>query len=238
MKAVSCLIALAMVGGAVAQGLGPEEILEKVRSVWQPESFHARVMIEEHRGGEPRRWEAEVWSEGEDKALIRILHPEEEAGSGYLVLDDDVWYYSPQAGVSIQLPALALSAGAFGGVAALEDLFRGTLSEECEVTVEARDGGWLLTLIPRPEAPVVWGRLELQVREDFAPLELRFLDQRGDLVRVARASRFINVNGKSFPTVLEIEEASGDRTVERFLEPRIGIDIPDEVFTLEFLEGR
>ncbi|MBC7097819.1 outer membrane lipoprotein-sorting protein [Candidatus Bipolaricaulota bacterium] len=219
-----------------AQILTPEGILERVREAWQPASFHGRVILEQLEDTEARSWELEVWSGGE-KALIRVLSPEEEAGSGYLVLGDQIWYYSPEVGFPIQLPELALAEGAFGGAAALEDLFRGALAEECEVTAEPRDGGWLLTLVPEPEAPVVWGRLELHVREDFALLEMRFFDQRGELFRTIRASEFIDAGGRPFPTVVEIEEADGDRAVERILEPELGIDIPDKVFTLEFLEG-
>jgi len=231
------LFALFLVGSALAQGLAPEEILERVKEAWQPESFHARVALEVQEGEDVRRWEFEVWSEGK-KALIRVLFPEEEAGSGYLVLEDEVWYYSPDVGVSIRLPELALAEGAFGGAAALEDIFRGTLTEECEVSSRPRDGGWLLVLTPKPEAPVVWGRLELIVREDFALLEMRFFDQRGELLRTVRAKEFIEVDGKPFPTVVEIAEADGDRTVERIIAPEIGVAIPDGVFTLEFLEGR
>lgn len=231
------MFALWLGGSALAQGLAPEEILEKVKEAWQPESFHARVALEVAEGERVQRWELEVWSERE-RALIRVLSPEEEAGSGYLVLEDAVWYYSPEVGISIQLPELALAEGAFGGAAALEDLFRGTLAAECEVNAEPLDGGWLLTLVPKPEAPVVWGRLELAVREDFALLEMRFFDQRGELFRTVRASGFIDAGGRPFPTVVEVGEADGDWAVERILEPGIGIDIPDGVFTLEFLEGR
>ena len=221
----------------LAQGPSAVEVLEEVRAAWQPASFHARVVLEVQKEKETRTWELEIWSEGE-KALIRVLSPEEEAGSGYLVLGDEVWYYSPEVGVLIQLPSLALSEGTFGGAAALEDLFRGTLSEECEVNAESLDGGWLLVLVPRPEAPVVWGRLELLVRGDYALLEMRFYDQRGELSRTVRASQFIEAQGRPFPTVIEIEEADGDRTLERILALEIGMDIPDEIFTQEFLEGR
>lgn len=229
--------ALVLAVPLLAQGSSAVEVLEEVQAAWQPASFHARVVLEVQEKDENRGWEFEVWSEGEDKALIRVLSPEEEAGSGYLVLGDEVWYYSPEVGASIQLPSFALFEGAFGGVAALEDLFRGTLSEECEVSAEPLGGGWLLVLVPKPEAPVVWGRLELSVRGDYALLEMRFYDQRGELFRTVRASDFIEAQSRPFPTVIEIEEAEGDRAVERILEPEIGIDIPDEVFTLEFLEG-
>lgn len=233
---LSASLMLVMCG--LAQGPTAEQILEEVREAWQPESFHARVALEVQEGEGVRRWEFEVWSEGRDKALLRVLSPEEEAGSGYLVLGDEVWYYSPDVGVPIELPALALSEGAFGGAAALEDIFRGTLTEECEVSSTPRDGGWLLVLTPEPEAPVVWGRLELIVREDFALLEMRFFDQRGELLRTVRAKEFIEIDGKPFPAVVEIAEADGDRTVERIIDPEIGVAIPDGVFTLEFLEGR
>lgn len=232
------LLCLTFAASALGQGLTAEELLAEVRAAWRPASFHARVVLEVQEEDEIRRWELEVWSEGEDKALIRVLSPEEEASSGYLVLGEEVWYYLPEVGTSIQLPSFALFEGAFGGAAALEDLFRGTLSEECEVTAEPRDGGWLLVLVPKSEAPVVWGRLELSVRGDYALLEMRSYDQRGELFRTVRASDFIEVQGRPFPTVIEIEEADGDRAVERILAPEIGIDIPDEVFTLEFLEGR
>ncbi len=232
------LAVLMLAAPVLAQGPSAVEVLEEVRAAWQPASFHARAILEVQGERETQRWEFEVWSEGEDKALIRVLSPEEEAGSGYLVLGDEVWYYSPEVGTSIQLPSFALFEGTFGGAAALEDLFRGTLSEECEVTAEPHGDGWLLVLVPKPTAPVVWGKLELSVRGDYALLEMRFYDQRGDLFRTVRASGFIEAQGRPFPTVIEIEEADGDRTVERILEPEIGIDIPDEVFTLESLEGR
>ena len=231
------LLCLTFAASALGQGLTAEEVLAEVRAAWQPASFHARVVLEVQEEEETQSWELEVWSEGE-KALIRVLSPEEEAGSGYLVLEDEVWYYSPEVGTSIQLPSFALFEGTFGGAAALEDIFRGTLSEECEVTAEPHGDGWLLVLVPKPTAPVVWGKLELSVRGDYALLEMRFYDQRGDLFRTVRASGFIEAQGRPFPTVIEIEEADGDRTVERILEPEIGIDIPDEVFTLESLEGR
>lgn len=237
-RALAAVTSLAIAGAALAQGLSPEEILERVRAAWQPQSFHARVILEVQEGGEAQSWELEVWSEGEERALIRVLAPEEEAGSGYLVLGDEVWYYAPQVGTAIQLPPLALSQGTFGGAAALEDIFRGTLAEECQVSAEPLEGGWLLVLTPKPEAPVVWGRLELTVREDFALLGMRFFDQRGELLRTVRASGFVEAEGRPLPTVIEVEEADGDRAVERLIEPKIGVEIPDEVFTLEFLEGR
>jgi len=226
-----------LVVSGLAQELTAEEVLERVRAAWRAQSFHGLVELEVQQQGETRGWRLEVWSQGEERALIRVLAPEEEAGSGYLVLGDEVWYYSPEIGEAIQLPAFALAEGAFGEAVALEDVFRGTLAGEYEASLEPWQDGYLLILIPKPAAPVVYGGLKLLVREDYALLEIRYFDQRGNLLRVARFSEFIDVDGRPVPTVAEVEEVDGDKTVEQLIEPEFGIEIPEEVFTLESLEG-
>lgn len=235
-----CLVVTALSGAyfvpAVAQGPTAEEILEEVRAAWHATSFHSLVLLEVQQGAQTRSWRLEVWSQGE-QALVRVLAPQEEAGSGYLILGEEIWYYSPDVGSAIQLPPLALAEGAFGGALALEDVFRGTLTDDYQVASEPQDGGYLLLLSPNPLALVVYGKLELLVRADFALLEIRYFDQRGELLRVARFSGFLQAEGRPFPTVVVIEEPDGDRTVERMLDPQLGIEIPAEVFTLEFLEG-
>ncbi|MBC7317984.1 outer membrane lipoprotein-sorting protein [Candidatus Bipolaricaulota bacterium] len=236
-RALAVSFVLLLAGLALAQDLAPEEILERVRAAWQPQSFWARVVLSVSEEGRTEEWEFEIWGE-DDKALVRVLSPEDEAGGGYLVVGDEVWYYSPKVGFSVQLPELALAESVFGGTAALEDLFRGTLAKECEVSADPWEEGWRLVLVPKPEAPVVWGKLELWVRKDFALSEMRFFDQRGEILRTVRASVFLEAGGLPFPTLIAIEDAHGNQALVQYVDLSLGIDIPDEVFTLEFLEGR
>ena len=193
---VSALLALGI--GALAQGISAEQVLAEVQAAWRSVSFHSLVLLDVQQGEQTRSWQLEVWSQG-DRALVRVLAPEEEAGSGYLVLGEEVWYYSPEVGSAIQLPPFALAEGAFGGTLALEDVFRGTLTDDYQASQELQDEGYLLVLSPKPTAPVVYGKLELLVRADFALLEIRYFDQRGELLRVARFSGFIRTEGGLSP---------------------------------------
>src|SRR3569833_3149702 len=44
-------------------------------------------------------------------------------------------------------------------------------------------GSYLIELIPKPNAPVVWGKVELALSADALPVEMRDFDEKGKLVR-------------------------------------------------------
>lgn len=223
---------------AWGQGLTPFQVVDRVRDNWQGSSFHCTVALEVTQSGTMRSYHVEVWSQGDDKGLIRFLAPEADAGSGYLMLGDEVWYYAPAAGKAISLPGIAAADALCGGGPAVEDLLHGTLSDRYEASY-VRDGtDYVITLTPLPDAPVVYGSLVVRVREDFALLEIVYNDQRGEMLRTARFSEYVTQGDRVLPTYLSIAERNGDLTVERLENPEFGIAIPDSVFTVENLEGR
>ena len=222
--------------------LTADEIFERTRSTWQGESFHATLELQITLGGAAKVHVLEVWTLGEDLALIRVLEPVEDAGSGYLEADGKLWYYSPLVGSPIELPAVALAQAVFGSGPSLDDLSHGTLSDDYDASVEeiAADDeaiDWFLTLIPHPDAPVVYGKLEIRVTADFVIEEIVYYDQRDAVVRTATFRDVIQVGGQSVPTRVEIEDASGDRTAQRIIDPEFDIDIDETLFTLENLAG-
>jgi len=80
----------------------------------QGESFHAVLRLDLTLSGQTESHVLEVWTLGEDYALIRILPPNPDAGTGYLKVKDDLWYYSPDVGMAIELPAIALGDALLG----------------------------------------------------------------------------------------------------------------------------
>ena len=65
-----------------------EEVLERTRAAWQGESFHGIAVLDVTEGAQTRSYRMEIWTEGEENALLRILEPEDQAGSGYLMTGD------------------------------------------------------------------------------------------------------------------------------------------------------
>jgi outer membrane lipoprotein-sorting protein len=223
--------------GVLAQEYEAFEVLDRARANWQGETFHGFVFLEIVQAGKTTVYRVEVWSQGDDYGLVRFLVPEADAGSGYLMVEDKVWYYAPAAGKAVPLPGIAAADSIFGSGPALEDLIHGTLSDKYDATM-ARDGtDYVLTLTPKPDAAVVYGSLVVRVRADFAIVSIEYYDQRGAVLRTARFSDYVDLPGRVIPTTIVIEEKNGDRSVERLENVEFGITIDPQVFTVENLEA-
>jgi len=70
---------------------------------------------------------------------------------------------------------------------------------EIEISFEGRREAaevWEFTLVPRPDAPVVWGRIVEQVRKsDMMPTWVRYFDEDGSLVRTMTFDDFRVMGG-------------------------------------------
>lgn len=231
-----------------------QDVLACARGNLVEGTFHGTIRLELTRPDFAKTYVMEAWTEGGDKALIRIHEPEGEAGSGYLQNGDDLWFYDPEAGVPISLPASALSEGFLGADLSLEDFYAGTLNESFDVELlgareahedesDARaDRVYQVRLIPKPEAPVVYGRIEIRVREsDCATIRMDYYDQRETLIRQAVFSEFETVGDEDsqrvFPLRMVFDDLTqeGSRTVETIEDYEFDIELPDETFTQECL---
>lgn len=253
--------ALALAGLVVGVSLSrlPEhptaqDILACARRNLVEGTFHGTVRLELFRPDYSKTYLLEAWTDGGDHALIRILEPEDEQGSGYLQVGDELWFYDPEAGQAIPLPASALSENFLGADLSLEDFYQGTLSESFDVELLGTraaspdesdvegDKIHTLRLVPKPEAPVVYGKIEISVRRsDCATLRLDYYDQRETLIRQASFSDFIAVGEEDDPRVVPLKMVfddllnEGSRTVETIKTYEFDIELPDEIFTLDCL---
>jgi hypothetical protein len=240
------LFVISVLKASGTEELGPEEILARANENWVGLSFHGIVRLEIIRPERSRLYRMEVWSESEgegEKFLIKIIEPEDEAGSGYLKVGDELWYYSPKIGQAVPLPPLAQGEAFLGSDLALEDVFKDTLSGYYDVELLGRDDQvYTLILIPKPDAPVIYGKLEVRVRvSDYALSAIFFYDQRETLIRVATFSEFIRteLRQRVVPRKVVVEDylKQGERTIQYLETYEFDISIPPEVFTLEFLKG-
>ncbi len=227
-----------------------QDVLDCARSNLVEGTFHGTIQLELTRPDFSKTYAMEVWSQGGDKALIRIHQPEDEAGSGYLQNGDDLWFYDPEAGVPISLPASALSEDFLGADLSLQDFYAGTLDESFNVELLGARGAsdeesdvegdrvYQVSLVPKPEAPVVYGKIEIRVRgSDCATIRMDYYDQRDTLIRQAEFSRFETVgegdSQRVFPLRMVFDDLTqeGSRTVERIEDYAFGIELPENVFT-------
>jgi len=243
--AVGLLLYIGSLANAQSEPLTADDVFDRTRQTWQGNSFHATLHLDIVLSGQTKSHILEVWTLGDDLALIRIHEPEADAGSGYLEADGKLYYYSPLLGSAIELPAIALADALFGAGPSLDDLSHGTLSDDYDASVEYLDtasgdeaaAAYRLILVPHADAPVVYGELRILVSADFVLREVVYYDQRGNVLQTATFRDVLDVAGTRMPTTIEIVDTSGDRTIERIANPELAPDLDASFFTLETLEG-
>ena len=235
-------IAVALAGCAapcVAQAAPDvDAVLDHLDDLYRASSSHAVMTMTVVRERGTRELTLESWSRGMDDALIVIRGPAREAGTATLMTDEGLWNYAPRADRLIRIPSGLLSESWMGSHFTNDDLLRETSYRE-DYTASAawadEPGGRLLriTLTPRPEAPVVYSRVEFHLTpDDWVPVRTDYYD--GDrIVRTMRYSDVDTVSGRRLPMTLTIvpTDAPDERTEVVYHTLELDVSVDDDLFT-------
>ena len=223
------------------------EIIERVDRVLRGDSSHGVARMEVVTEHWDRELVMEMWSLGTDYSLVRVQSPAREAGTATLMADDDIWNYLPKVDRAIKIPASMMAGAWMGSHFTNDDLVKESqLIEDydIEATYDGdRDGVtvWEFRLTPKPEAAVVWGYVDYQVRQaDYMPLWARYYDEDGELARTMRWSEFRDLGGRFVPAVMEMRPADkpDEHTTVVYDELEFNIDIEPSFFSLQRLKSR
>ncbi len=186
-----------------------------------------------------------IWSKGRDFSLVRVLEGgPRETGMMTLKREKQLWNYLPQAGRVMKLPSGMMGDSWMGSDFTNDDLVKGSsittdYTAKVDKTFEHEGRkAWFVTLIPKPEAKVVWGKVELVLdRETCVPLEQRFYDEDGVLARRMRFSELKKLGWRNFPMKLSIVPAEKGRLTSMTYESiELDVDVPDDTFSLRRLQ--
>jgi outer membrane lipoprotein-sorting protein len=192
-----------------------------------------------------RNVKMKLWTKGRDFALVRVLEGgPRETGMMTLKREKQLWNYLPQAGRVMKLPSGMMGDSWMGSDFTNDDLVHGssiandfTSSVDKTVEHEGRKA-WFVTLKPKPEAKVVWGKVELLLdRASCVPLEQRFYDEEGQLARRMQYSDLQKVGWRTFPMKLTVIPADpGRQTTITYSGLELDVDVPDDTFSLRRLQ--
>ena len=184
-------------------------------------------------------WSREIsiksWSKGPDYSLMLITAPSRDKGTAFLKRDKEIWNWQPTIDRSIKLPPSMMMQSWMGSDFTNDDLVRESsivvdythaiLGEE---ELEGRKCH-KIGLIPKPEAPVVWGKVITWITvEDYLQLKTEFYDEDGYLVNTMLGKNVKMMGGRLLPSVFEMIPADeeGKKTVIEQLD--IAFDEPIE----------
>lgn len=192
-----------------------------------------------------RKLKMKVWAQGRDFALVHVLEGgPRETGMMTLKREKQLWNYLPKAGRVMKLPSGMLGDSWMGSDFTNDDLVKGSsitddFSSAVTGTVE-QDGrkAWQITLTPKPNAVVVWGKVEMVVdRQTCVPLLQRFYDEEGKLARKLTFTDIKKVGWRDFPAKLTVTPSeAGRETVMVYEDISFDQDIPEDTFSLHRLQ--
>ncbi len=221
------------------------QIVDQVDRLLRGDSSRGTITMQIVTENWQRSLTMRVWSQGTENVLVRIEKPRKEAGMATLKVANNIWNYLPKVNRTIKLPSSMMMASWMGSHFTNDDLVKESRLVRdyfLDITFEGdRDGTavYEFSLTPRPEAPVVWGKIELEVRQDdLMPTWQRYYDEDGALMRELRFSAYTTMDGRLVPARMVMQPQDKPNEQTRIIYNDLAFDIPlaADTFSLRNLE--
>ena len=216
--------------------LDGNEMLKKVDRNLNPESFEMyRKLINLEPDGSKKEFLMYSVKKGKEKIASVFLSPASEKGRSTLRIGENMWLYIPNVGKPIRITSLQ---SVTGGVFNNADIMRLDYSAEynCE-KVEATDKGYILNLKAKTNT-VAYDRVKMWVYgKRLLPDKIECFAASGMIIKTLYFKKVKDFgDGLVRPAVIETDSPlyKGYKSIMIFAKVKVK-DLPDEVFTLNFL---
>ncbi len=246
----AALAALLLVGfSPLAGGQDSDEVkalMRKVDKMWRGESSRARITMKVNTKRYQRTMTMESWSQGSEKSLVKIRAPKKDRGISTLKVDKNIWNYLPKIDRVTKIPPSMMMGSWMGSHFTNDDLVKESSYEDdyvSKITFQGlRDGRdiYEVTSIPRPDAPVVWGKvINIIDRKTLLPLGASYFDEDGEKTREITFEDPKLFAGRLVPArmVMKPLDKPGESTTIIYEELEFYIPLPPGLFSLRGLRS-
>lgn len=221
-------------------------IVEKAFDYWRGVSSYAEFSMTIHRSDFERTMSMKGWTKGRSDALFFVEKPAKDAGNGSLKKGKDMWSYNPKINRAIKLPPSMMSQSWMGSDFSNDDLAKSDRILEdydhriLEKRIVDEHTLYLIESIAREEAPVVWGKQILEVRDDNIMLKQQFYDEDMILIKEMVAEDLVDFSGRLFPKTWTMRRVDEEDRYTRldYQALDFDVDIEDRLFTLTSLKSK
>lgn len=198
-----------------------------------------------HRPDWERTITIRAWTKGEKDSLFTITSPPKDSGNGTLKRGNEMWMFNPKVTRIIKIPPSMMSQSWMGSDFSNNDLAKSdSIIDEYTHKItgtESSDGKkvFIVTSMPKPDAPVVWGMQKLKIREDLIFLSQEFYDEDLKLVKAMTGTKIELIDGRLFPRLWKMKKADSkdEYTMLEYRELVFKEDLPDDLFTVSSLKN-
>jgi len=238
------LFLFVLVSESRSSELSSKEILDKIDKMWRGKSSIGTYIMKIKTVHWKRSLRIKSWTRGLDYTLIRIEYPKKEKGVSTLKVKNNLWNYLPKIKRVIKVPSSLMMGSWMGSHFTNDDLVKeSTLADDYHHRITfngEREGqeAYELTLVPKEEAAVVWGKIVILIRKkDFIPLYEEFFDEKEKPVRKMIFSDVKIMGGRLLPSRMTVVpyDKPGESTEVIYLEIAFDMEIPDSFFSIRNL---
>lgn len=229
---------------AQAETLTPTEIVRRCDDLLRGEESYCQLAMTITRPKWTRAVEMEAWTRGTEQSFIRVLSPPKEKGTTFLKKHREAWQYAPSIDRVIKIPPSMMLQSWLGSDFTNDDVVRADsiiVDYTHAIVREITDQGvdcWVVAAVPKPDAPVVWGRIELQIRKpDFIAVRVDYFDEDGAKIKSYDTAEYAEIEGRRLALRMTMRDLTrpGYQTEIRYSGLTFKPEMPPDIFTQQNL---
>lgn len=233
------ITSLLVISAVYAQYPSGEEILKKIDQNMSSETRVLASKMVVHGRRSSRTIESKSWVQGEEKSFTEYLSPAREKGTKMLMLEDNLWIYSPSTDRIIQISGHMLKQSLMGSDLSYEDMMEDpklTNNYNAEVigteTIDERSC-WVLELIAKTKDVSYYKRRMWVDKQRSIPLREELYAKSGKLLKKTDLKDIVNTQGRWFPKKIIFKDMlkKGDGTEFIIDSIEFDVDIPGYKFS-------
>lgn len=222
-----------------------EEIVSKAENDIKGKSSYGTIEMIIKTPDYTRSLKMDSWWVGNEKALIVTKSPAKGEGNKTLKIGNEIWSYLRNTETTIKIPPSMMLQSWNGSDYTNDDLVReSNLIKDYDLKILKTENidnevCWKIELTPKPDAPVVWGKIYYWVRKaDYLPALVQYYDEKGKMIRYLVYSDVKIFHGRKMPSKwIMFNSAKQGHSTEIIIDDmHFDIKIPDKIFSYQELE--
>ncbi|MDP8206593.1 MAG: outer membrane lipoprotein-sorting protein [Candidatus Electryonea clarkiae] len=225
---------------ACANAPTPEQILQRVDANMVFESAISKTsMTITNRRGRTTSIISKSWSKGEKNALVEYLAPARNKGTKMLMLDDELYTYSPAADRIIQISGHLLRQSVSGSDLSYEDMMENDALLEVYDAVLDSEEVWdgrncFVLALKAKKMEIAYPSRKVWIdSERYLPLKEERYAKSGKLLKKIEIRDLVRTQNRWYPREIFFKDmlSNGQGTIYRIEEIQFGVDIPEHLLT-------
>jgi len=239
---ILALMALLILPSLTMAQMTARQIIDEADKKMQGNSSSSEMVMEIVRPDWKREIGIKGWALDKEYSLMLITSPARDKGSAFLKREKEIWNWQPSIDRVIKLPPSMMMQSWMGSDFTNDDLVKeSSIVRDYEHTLVGdtimidRDT-WIIELIPKEDAAVVWGRIRAYITKgDYLQLLFKYYDEDEFLVNTMVMSDIKEMGGRIIPTRMEIIPAENpdQKTVIVYKNIDFEIDIDEKFFSIQ-----